>query len=253
MIARYVLVEARRTGFGWSALAALLLAMGLAVFLGQVSITESADTRALVAAAVLRAAAVFLLAAHVVGSLAREFNDKGVELALALPVSRPSWYLGKLAGFAIAGLFLSALFALPLLAVAPAVATARWGLSLGGELCLVGAAALFFAATFSQGMTALVAVTGFYLLARAMPAIQAIARSPLTDGPDGASALGEAARWTVDALALFLPRLENAASAAWLVHGLPAWSAQLEALAGMAIYFVLLACAGLFDFGRRNF
>lgn len=253
VVAQYVLVEARRTGLVWTSLGALALALVLATFLGEVSITESADTRALVAAALLRAAAVFLLAAHVVGSLGREFNDKGVELALALPVSRPAWYAGKLAGFAAAGLLLSALFALPLLAFAPWAAVLRWGLSLGVELCLVAAAALFFGATLAQGMTALAALAGFYLLARAMPAIQSIAHSPLTEGPEGASVLGEVARWTLEGLALFLPRLENAANGAWLVHGVPGWDVQLGALAGMAIYFLLLAAAGLFDFCRRSF
>lgn len=253
VVARYVLVEARRTGLAWSSLGALVPALFLAAFLGQVSITESTDTRALVAAALLRAAAVFLLAAHVVGSLSREFNDKGVELALALPLSRPAWYLGKLAGFSAAGCLLAAAFAAPLLAFAPGPAVLRWGLSLGGELCLVAAASLFFSATLAQGFTALAAVAGFYLLARAMPAIQAIAHSPLTEGAGGVSALGEAARWAVDALALILPRLEHAASGAWLVHGLPDWPAQLGALAGMGIYFLLLAAAGLFDFSRRSF
>ena len=253
VVACYVLIEARRGGLVWVSLGALALALLLAAFLGQVSITESGDTRVLAAAALLRAMAVFLLAAHVVGSLGREFNDKGVELALALPVSRPTWYAGKLAGFAAAGLLLAALYALPLLALAPAPAVFRWALSLGLELCLVAAAALFFGAALAQSMTAMAAAAAFYLLARSMPAIQSLARSPLTEGSEGASALGEIARAMVDGLALFLPRLEHAASGAWLVHGLPDWNVQLASLAGMALYFALLAAAGLFDFSRRSF
>ena len=67
------------------------------------------------AAAVLRACAVFLIAAHVASSTLREMNDKGLELMLALPLPRATQYLGRLAGFAALGIFLAAAFSAPLL------------------------------------------------------------------------------------------------------------------------------------------
>ena len=72
--------------------------VALAAFLSQVALTEARELQAAVAGALLRAAAAFLVAAHVVASVGRESNDKGLELALALPISRSAWYLGKLAG-----------------------------------------------------------------------------------------------------------------------------------------------------------
>lgn len=243
-----MLVEALRSGLPWLAAACALVSLGLAGFLSRVAITESSALQASMAGALLRACAVFLIAAHVVASVAREANDKGLELALALPISRPSYYLGKLAGFACAGALLASLFALPLLAWAKPADLAAWWLSLAAEAALVAAVALFFASAMAQTVPAIAAVAGLYLLARAISAIQAIAGGPLaSDTP-----LAHAARWMMDALALLLPRLDTVTRSDWLLYGAPPAAELAHALLGLALYFVLLAAAGLFDFSRRN-
>lgn len=247
-IARYVLVEARRSALPWLAAAGLLAVLSLAGFLSQVAITEAASLQASASAALLRACAVFLVAAHVVSSVVREANDKGLELALALPISRPAWYLGKLLGFACAGALIAALFALPLLAWAKPADLAAWWLALTVETALIAAAALFFASALGQTVSAIAATAGLYFLARSVTAIQAIAGSPLA----GDSASAQAARWVVDAFALLLPRLDAVARGDWLLYGAPPAVELASALGGLGIYVVLLAAAGLFDFSRRN-
>lgn len=243
-----MLVEALRSGLPWLAAACALVSLGLAGFLSRVAITESSALQASMAGALLRACAVFLIAAHVVASVAREANDKGLELALALPISRPSYYLGKLAGFACAGALLASLFALPLLAWAKPADLAAWWLSLAAEAALVAAVALFFASAMAQTVPAIAAVAGLYLLARAISAIQAIAGGPLASD----TLLAHAARWMMDALALLLPRLDAVTRSDWLLYGAPPAAELAQALFGMALYFALLAAAGLFDFSRRN-
>ncbi|HEY6966972.1 MAG TPA: ABC transporter permease subunit [Burkholderiales bacterium] len=247
-VARYVLVEARRSALPWLVAAGLLAALGLAGFLSQVAITEAAALQASACAALLRACAVFLVATHVTASVVREANDKGLEQALALPMPRSSWYLGKLLGFSLAGALIAALFALPLLAWARPGDLAAWWLALAAETAVVAAAALFFASALGQTVAAIAATLGLYVLARAISAIQMIAASPLA----GDSAVAVAARWVVDTLALLLPRLDAVARGDWLLYGAPAAADLALALAGLAIYFVLLAAAGLFDFSRRN-
>ena len=247
-IARFVLLEARRSGLPWLALACVAAALGLAGFLSQVALTEGRELQAAAAAAVLRAGAAFLIAAHVVASVAREANDKGLELALALPISRPAYYLGKLAGYCCCGVLLATFFALPMLLWSAPAAIFQWWISLALELGLVAAAALFFAMTLAQVAPALAATAGLYLLARSVSAIQEIAAGPLAEE----SAAGRAARWAIDAVALLLPRLDRATRTEWLLYGVPPQSDFLLALAGLAIYFALLAAAGLFDFSRRN-
>src|SRR5688572_22698070 len=165
-IARYVLAEAWRSGLPWLAAGCLLAALGLSGFLSRVAITEGAALQAAASAALLRGCAVFLIAAHVVASVVREANDKGLELALALPISRAAWYLGKLVGFAGVGAVLAALFALALFAWATPADLAPWCLALAVEAALVAAAALFFACALGQTVTAIAATAGLYLLAR---------------------------------------------------------------------------------------
>ena len=247
-VALYVLIEARRSALPWLAAASVAAALALAGFLSRVAITETAALQVAAGAALLRACAVFLLATHVVASVVRETNDKGQELALALPISRPAWYLGKLLGFSATGALIATLFALPLLAWAKPSDLAAWWIALAAEAAVIAAASLLFASALGQTVAAIAAVLGLYLLARSMSAIQAIAGSQ----PGGDSAAGLAARWLSDGLALLLPRLDALPRGDWLLYGAPSVSELAPALAGLAITFALLAAAGLFDFSRRN-
>ncbi|MGH8691285.1 MAG: ABC transporter permease [Burkholderiales bacterium] len=247
-LVRSILLEARRGGLPWLAAASLALSLGLAAFLSQVALTESLALQAALVAAVLRACAVFLVAAQVTASTLREIDDKGLELMLALPVSRATHYLGRLCGFVACGAALAAAFALPLLFWAPPAQVALWGLSLACETALVAAAALFFAMTLAQFVPAITATAGLYLLARSIGAIQAIATGPLAE----TTLAGRLAQHAVDAVALLLPRLDGATRTAWLLYEAPSASAYGWALGGMLLYTVLLAAAGLFDFHRRS-
>jgi len=247
-LARFVLLEARRSGLPWLALACIALSAGMAGFLSEVALTESRALQTAVVAAVLRACAVFLIAAHVASSTLREMNDKGLELMLTLPLSRPTQYLGRLAGFGALGILVAAAFSAPLALWAAPSAVALWGLSLACECALVAAAALFFAMTLAQLVPAIAATAGLYLLARSIGTIQAIAGGPLAEP----SFAGQAARWIVDAIALLLPRLDSVTRTEWLVYAPPAGGAYVAALAGLGLYVLLLVAAGLFDFQRKN-
>lgn len=246
-LARSILLEARRGGLPWLAAAAIVAAGALAVFLSQVALTEGAALQAALVAAVLRACAVFLIAAQVASSTVREINDKGLELMLSLPLSRSTHYLGRLAGFCACGLAIGAAYALALVPFAAAARAALWGLSLALELALVAAAALFFAMTLANVVAAIAATAALYLLARAMPAMQAIAAKPLAEE----SWAGWLARHAVDAIALVLPRLDAATRTDWLLYELPSGGAYAGALAALVLYTLLLAAAGLVDFHRR--
>lgn len=247
-LARLVLLEARRGGLPWLGAACIVLGLGLAAFLSQVALTESLALQAALVAALLRVGAVFLIAAQVATSTLREINDKVLELALSLPLSRAAQYLGRLAGFAVCSAVLAVAFALPLLLWSPPAAVALWALSLALECSLVAAATLFFAMTLAQLVPALAATVGLYLLGRSIAAIQAIAHGPLA----APSVAHDIARWSVDAIAFLLPRLDAVTRTEWLLYGSPAPAAYLMALGGLLLYLVLVVAAGLFDFYRRN-
>ena len=249
ILARLCLVEARRGGLPWLALASLLAAVSLAAFLSEVAIAESRSLQLSVLAAVLRASAVFFVAAQVAASTLRELNDKGMELMLSLPLGRSTHYLGRLAGFSASAVLLAALYSAALLPWAAPGAVALWGVSLACETALVAAAALFFAMTLAQLVPAIAATAGLYLLARSIAAIQAIAAGPLAAD----SLITRIAGLAVDGVALLLPRLDVVTRTEWLLYEAPSASAYALALGGLALYGVLLVAAGLFDFHRRNF
>lgn len=247
-LARTVLLEACRGGLPWLAAGALAIGLAGAAFLSQVALTETAALQLAVLAAVLRACSVFLIAAQVAGATLREIQDKGLELMLSLPLSRSAHYLGRLVGFAVGGVALAALFSAALLIWAPPLQVALWGISLAFEAVLIAAAALFFAMTLPHVVAAIAATVGLYLLARAMPAIQALAGTPLA----AETWAGWLARGAVDAIAFVLPRVDAATRTEWLVYDAPPLGEYAAALAALALYIVLLAAAGLFDFQRRN-
>jgi ABC-type Na+ efflux pump permease subunit len=203
--------------------------------------------QAAVVAALLRVCAVFLLAGQIVASVRREIDDKRLELTLSLPLSRSAQYLGRLGGFVALGVLLASVFAIPALLWAPPLAVACWGVSLACELALVAAAALFFAMTLAQPMPALAATLALYFVARSISAMQAIAVGPLA--PD--SVIQNVAQHAVSAVALLLPALDRATRTEWLLYGAPDGPAFALGVAGVLLYAVLLAAAGVFDFARR--
>ncbi len=248
ILARLVVIEARRGGLGWLAFLALVLGVAIAGFLSQLALTESRQLQAAVVAALLRVSAAFLVAGQVVASVRREIDDKRLELALSLPLSRPAQYLGRLAGFVALGVLLALVFAVPTLLWASPLAVACWALSLACELALVAAAALFFAMTLASLVPALAATMGLYLLARSVSAMQAIAAGPLA----AESILQEVARYALSALALLLPALDRTTRTEWLLYGVPDGYSFALGVAGVLLYAALLAAAGVFDFARRN-
>jgi hypothetical protein len=248
ILARNILLEARRSGLPWLALACVAAAIVLAAFVSQVALTESLQLQSALAAALLRACAAFLVMVTVASSTVREIADKGFDLMLSLPLSRAVQYIGRWVGHALCAALVALLFSLPLLLWNTPGAVLHWGLSLAFELALIAALALFFSIALAQHLPAVAASAGFYLLARMLATIQSIASTPLVDA-DWAQRI---AQWTIDAIAFLLPRLDAATRTDWLLYGTPAAGEYLAVLGGLALYAVLLLAAGLIDLYRRN-
>ena len=247
-IARYTLLEALRSRLLWLFILAACGGAGLAGFLQQLALTESAAVQTALLAATLRLAGVFLLATFVVTSMAREAADKGLELLLALPMPRAAYLLGKLLGYAVLAGVPAVLFGLLVALVAPAAHSALWAASLLGELWIVAAFSLLCAASLQQALPALAATGGFYVLARTVGSLQLLAHGPLT----GHSWPQQAMTGAIDVLALLLPRLDDFTRTEWLLYASGGWPALAGVAAQTIIYAGLLASCALCDFYRRN-
>lgn len=249
-IARYTALEALRTRVPATALLALLLLLAASFFVRELAVTESTRFQITFYATAARLCAVFMTALVVLSSITREFNDKGLEVVLALDLPRAHYIFGKLAGFAATALLIALILATPLLMLASPVSAVLWTCSLAIELALVVALALFCIITFNQILPAAAFVAAFYLLARSMTAMRLMSAQPIS-GQDTLSQ--QFTSLLTESLAYVIPALDQWTATAWLVDAAPE-PALLAAigLQGM-LYVALLAGAALFDFYRRNF
>jgi ABC-type Na+ efflux pump permease subunit len=250
VIARFTLIEALRTRLFWLVAMVILAGLGMAAFLQQVAITESGAIQAALLAALLRVCAVFIVVTFIVTSMVREANDKGMELILALPLPRGSYFFGKLAGFILLAAAIAALLSLPLTLFVPWPRIVAWTASLICELAVMTALSLFCVISLNHVTGALGAAAGFYLLSRSMSAIQIIAAAPLdTSG----GALQQAMNWGIDAIALLLPQIDRMTRTEWLLYAAPDAAVLGQVLLQSTVYVVLLCGAALFDLYRKNY
>ena len=248
-IARFTLLEAIRTRLPLVVVAVFALIWASSYFVNQISITESARLQSSFFAAAARLASVFVLALYITSSLAREFNEKGLELALALDLPRSTYLIGKLAGFIAVGMMLALVAALPLTAFVPLPVAATWAMSLGLELAIVCAASLFCIVTFNQILASVTLVAGFYLLARSITAMRLMAESPIL------GALSDARpflNFGVEALAYLVPPLDRFSATEWIAARAVEGDVIGPILLQSAVYVALLLGATLIDFYRRE-
>ena len=249
-LAAYTLLEARRTRLPLLLVSALIVMLALALFVSELAVIESARLRLSLYAATARFAAVFMVSAHVLGSITREFNDKGIDTLLALDLPRPQYILGKLGGFLALAALVALATGLPLLLMAPLPAVLQWVAALVLELSVVAAFSLFSVIAFGQFIPAAALVLAFYLLARSLTAMQLISAHPVT----GSGTLShEVGRWLVDALALVMPALDRWPQTTWLIDTPAPWSVFGMLVLQALLYVALLAGAAMVDFQRRNF
>lgn len=247
-IAYYTLLEALRNRMAWLILAAAVIGIGLTGFLNELAITESRQVQTALFAAFARFSAVFLLSTFVITSTIREFNDKGLELILALPVPRSGYFFGKLAGFAALATLPALLFGLVMLLLSSPAQAAIWTLSLLLELWLMAAFSLLCVLTFSQVLIALSAAMAFYLMSRSVAALQLIAQVSHGD----ATLSQQFIHYVVKGISIMMPRLDQFTQTEWVVYHTATWELLPSLLGQSAIYLFLLIGAALFDLYRKN-
>jgi ABC-type transport system involved in multi-copper enzyme maturation permease subunit len=246
-IARYTLLEALRNRLLWLVLLMALGAVGVSGFLTELALTESRQLQAALLGAVLRLAAVFLIATFVVTSMLREANDHGLQMLMALPMPRAVYLFGKLAGFGALALLPALLFGALGLFFAPPAQAALWAVSLLCECWIVAAFAVLCSLTLNQVPPALAAAFSFYLLARVIGALQLLGHAAASTRSAGQQVLNTG----IDGLALLLPHLDRFTRSDWLVYH-DGTGADLAGIAAQtAIYVALLAAAALFDLYRK--
>ncbi len=227
----------------------LILILATSFFVRELAIIEAARFQSVFLGAVTRLALIFILSLFVIVSVVREFNDKGLEVILALDVTRSDYVLGKFLGYAAIAFVLCALSCLVLAWSVEPTPLFVWAGFLLLELIMLVAFSLFAATAFSSVVPAASAVLGFYLLARSLTAIQLISDGSLVlQNP----ALKSAVAGFIKFIALF-PRLSDFTQSAWLVNGLPSSAVALSLITQGVLFLVVVLAAAVFDLHRKDF
>jgi ABC-type transport system involved in multi-copper enzyme maturation permease subunit len=249
-IARFGLLEAVRTRLPLIAAVVVLALFAASYFVREIAIAESTRFQTAFYAATIRYATVFVTTLFVIASVSREFQDKGLEMVLALDLPRAQYVLGRLFGFIAIGGALALLAGIPLLHLAGWEPASQWTVSLAVELAVIAALGIFCVVTFNQLLPAASFVIAFYLLARAIAAIRLISSNPV----GGADSLSQQVMaWLIEAIALVVPGLDRWTRTTWLVDEPASWAAIAAIVGQGMIFVVVLGAAAMFDLDRKNF
>lgn len=242
--------EALRSKLLLLIISALIASFTLAIFLGEVAITESVQIQVGVLAALLRFGAILIIALFTINSMVREFNDKTLMLLLSTRLQRWAYVMGRFLGFASIAAGTSLIFTLSLLMFAPLDVVIAWGTSLACELFIVIAFCLLCVFTMEQTPTAFASVLGFYLLSRIMSALLLIGSSPLVAN---ATPAHQFIQYFMTGLSYLLPDLDRFTQTAWLMNGAIHANDLFFILGQTVTYLLLLVAATMFDVYRKNF
>ena len=226
----------------------LICLLGIAEFTGELAITEVREIQAALLASIARWFIVMTSALFVITSMVREFNDKGTELILSLPVSKMTYYFGKYFGFIALSLVISTSIGLILLLYADLLPLLAWYFSLLCETAIIISLSMLCLFTFSNITVSFVVVVAFYILSRSIEAIQLLSTSPIletnTFSQDFMTGLA-------NTIAYILPNLNEFSRSDWLVYGLADSNLKFVFMQTV-IYLTLLISAGIFDLSRKE-
>lgn len=247
-IAAFTFLEAVRNRLFSLTVVGLICLLGLAAFIGQLAIVETKLIQATLIGSAMRLFAICIVSLFVITSTVREFNDKGFELILSLPVRRHEYFFGKFLGFLLLSLVVCLLTSLLLLLYCDPTAVVIWFVSLQCEMALVIAASLLCMFTFSNVTVSFTLVLAFYLLSRIMYALRLIAGSPILDYRTVSQ---EFMQHLLNGIAFILPSLNDFTRSEWLAYG-GAWPDLGPVFGQTIIYLALLCAAALFDLYRKE-
>ena len=249
-ISKFTILESVRNRLLWLTLLVVAISFGLVEFIGDLAITEHRVTQVAVLAAFLRLSAVVIVTMFVVSSTIRELQDKTLEMILAMPLHRSSYYLGKLSGFVQVAFIIAAIFSGMLLLYASADQVLIWGISLVFELILVVALGLVMLFTFNQIPAAIAGVFIIYAAARTATSVYLMAKYPIISHTTFAQKFMDG---FIELLTWLLPDLHRFTQTEWLAHGTGSIDLLAPVVGQTLIYLALLSAVALFDFYRKNF
>lgn len=249
-ISRFTIIESLRNRLLLLCFIVLGISFALVEFIGDLAITEHRVTQVAILSAFLRMSAVVIVTMFVVSSSVRELHDKTLEMILAMPIRRGTYYLGKLLGFMHIAVLVALIFSLLLFVYADAEAVMIWTISLVFELILVVALSLVMLFTFNQVPSALAGVFIIYGASRIVSSIYLMSKYPIIAHTSMAQKFMDG---IIEVMTWLLPDLHRFTQTEWLTYHTADWSLLAPLFGQTLIYLVFLSFIALFDFYRKNF
>lgn len=231
---------------------AILIACGIAAFIGSTAVIEQQPMALSYSAGSIRMIMVLGMILFICFHLRRMFEHKEIDVLFSRPLSRTRTVLGLAAGFAIPALLLP-LFSTLLIALLytpPLPALVSWAISILLELWLVTAFALTVSLILPNAVLSVLATLAFYCFSRLMGFLLYILDKP---GAFTGDLLKTLSNGTVSITGLLIPRLDLFSKTEWLVYSPPSIDHLLFLLAQSAIYITLLLTMGMLDVNRKEF
>ncbi len=249
-ISRFTIIESLRNRLLLLSFLVIGISFGLVEFIGDLAITEHRVTQVAILAAFLRMSAVVIITLFVVSSTVRELHDKTLEMILAMPIRRGSYYLGKLIGYFYLAILVSVIFSVLLLFYADSEQVFIWMVSLFLELILVIALSLVMLFTFNQVPSALAGVFLIYGASRIVTSIFLMSKYPIIAHTSIAQKFMDG---FIELLTWLLPDLHRFTQTEWLTYNTADLATLLPLFGQTGVYLIFLSFIALFDFYRKNF
>jgi len=246
-VAQDTLIEAFRGRWLWMTLLGAFGVAIIATFVHGLALAEQQEVGLSFAAPLARLAAVIIVALSAISSVAREQSDGSLLLALAAPLSRVGWLLGKILAFFALAALTAIILVLPIIEYAPSpVATFAWWTSLTMELAIVASVSLAIGIVLTRIPLAVCALLGFYALARDAHILQLLAtRAQSYSQFDGLATL-------VHGATAIFPRLDLFTRTDWLLNAAPG-AATIALLAlQSSVYCALALTVAALDLRRTR-
>ncbi len=239
--------EALRGRWLWMTLLGAAAVAGIALFVRAVALIEERDVALAFAAPLARLVAVVIVAMSAISSTARERSERTLLLALAAPVGRGAWVMGKVAGLSLIALGTALFMGIAVAVFGPDPAGfAAWLFSLALELVLTAAVAMAIALVLAQIPPATFAFFSFYVLARDLHVVQLLGRRA-----ENYSEL-ENAGHVVEAISFLFPRLDLFTQSGWLLQGAPSLPVLGAIVLQALVYCALALCVAVIDLRRSE-
>jgi len=246
-LASLTLLEARRTAVGKSVFAAIVIALGLALFLGRIVLTEQARATIAAYAVSVRLAIVLILGQAIIANTVRDLNERIIDNFLALPLTRMQYALGKWLGWSAVAVLCALAAALPLLGFTDSPGRLYWVASFAAETVVIASLALLLALAVGRIVTAMLAFCCMYLFARVGYLMVLLG---VNTGVAEGSLLDRFDAHYVELAGYLLPRMDRFADTAWLTGSAIDFGPDiLQAL----IYIALLGAVAHIELRRKQF